>query len=325
MKAGLEMDVALVDHDSIEPHLEWSEVVDAIRCGHTLPRASIADNLVLRGRDGLLLRSAWIDGLGSVVKFATVFPGNDDLGIPTIHGNVTLFDDRTGVPDAFLDFHQVTRWKTAADSLLGAQLLARKDSRSVLIIGAGTVARSLVHAYASHFQESRFMVWNRTIARAKDMKAECSSLADIEIVTNIEAAAAEADIICCATMSAKPVLSGRWLKPGQHLDLIGSFRPDTREVDDDAILRSSLFVDSLETTLGKSGEIIIPLEAGVITRDRILGDLYDLVAGRIGRTSRDEITLYKNGGGAHLDLMTARHLLDKWTTVRGKTGARDDC
>ena len=319
------MDAALVDPVSIEPHLEWSEVVDAIRSGHTLPRAIIADNLVQRGRDGLLLRSAWIDGLGSVVKCATIFPRNDDCGIPTIHGSVTLFDDRTGVPEAFLDFHQVTRWKTAADSLLGAQLLARKDSRSILIVGAGTVARSLVHAYASHFRGARFTVWNRTIARAEDMKAECSSLADIDVVADVEAAAGKADIICCATMSAKPVLSGRWLKPGQHLDLIGSFRPDTREVDDDAILRSSLFVNSLETTLGKSGEIIIPLETGVITRDRILGDLYDLVANKVGRSSRDEITLYKNGGGAHLDLMTARHLLDKWTTVRGKTGARDDC
>ena len=175
MKAGLEMDVALVDPGTIEPHLEWSEVVDAIRSGHALPRAIIADNLVQRGDDGLLLRSAWIDGLGSVVKCATVFPGNDDRGIPTIHGSVTLFDDRTGIPEAFLDFHQVTRWKTAADSLLGAQLLARKDSRSVLIVGAGTVARSLVPAYASHFRGIRFMVWNRTIARAEDMRAECSS------------------------------------------------------------------------------------------------------------------------------------------------------
>ena len=309
------MDIIHLDPDLIEPHLRWADVVDAFRHGHALPRASIADNLVTRDSDGLLSRAAWIDGLGSVVKSATVVPSNDDRGIPTIHGSVTLFDDQTGVPEAFLDFHQVTRWKTAADSLLGAQILARPDSQTVLIIGAGTVARSLVHAYKSHWSDIRFVVWNRTAARANEMRTECEGVAEIEIAADLESAVSDADIICCTTMSVEPVLFGRWLQPGQHLDLIGAFRPDMREVDDDAIRRASLFVNSLETTLAKAGDIIIPLKSGVISRDQIKGDLYDLVPGKIGRSSSEEITLYKNGGGAHLDLMTARHFLDRWKTI----------
>ena len=112
------------------------------------------------------------------------------------------------------------------------------------------------------------------------------------------------------------MLRGAWLRPGQHLDLIGAYRADMREADDAALRRSRIFVDSFETTLAHIGELRDPLARGVIRREDVLGDLDDLVAGRAGRGGAEEITLFKNGGGAHLDLMAGRAILDAWTGLR---------
>ena len=132
----------------------------------------------------------------------------------------------------------------------------------------------------------------------------------INVATDLEQAVRAADIVTSATMSTDPLIKGDWLQPGQHIDLIGAYRPDMREVDDTALLRSRVFVDSFDTTIGHIGEINIPLEAGTLTRDHLIADYYDLEV--FTRQRDDEITLFKNGGGAHLDLMTARHILERW-------------
>ncbi len=297
----------------IDRLLKWSDITDAIRAGHRLPRASIDDGLVFRGDDALLTRAAWIDGLGSAVKSATIVPGNAARGLSTVHGGVTLFSDATGEPEAILDFHLVTKWKTAADSLLGAETLARRDSRRILVMGAGTVARNLVHAYGSAFANAAFRIWNRSPKSAQLVADELAAFADITVAGDREAAVRWADIVCCATMASDPILHGDWLQPGQHVDLIGSFRPDMREADDAALRRARIFVDSHETTRGHTGEIRIPLETGAISEEDILGDFYGLLDGLQGRVADDDITLFKNGGGAHLDLMTARRILEIWT------------
>ncbi|MEM9851385.1 MAG: ornithine cyclodeaminase, partial [Pseudomonadota bacterium] len=187
-------------------------------------------------------------------------------------------------------------------------LLARKDIATVLILGAGTVGRNLVAAYRALFGDLRFLVWNRTPSRAEAMAEELG----LNTAPDLHAAVAEADVICGATMATDPVLPGAWLRPGQHLDLIGAYRPDMRETDDAALRRARIFVDSRETTLHHIGELKIPLETGVIEASDVAGDLYDLVAGRAGRQSEQDITLFKNGGGAHLDLMTSKHILAEW-------------
>ena len=207
-----------------------------------------------------------------------------------------------------IDAGLVTRWKTAADSLLGARLLARPDARRLLILGAGTVSTSLIEAYRAGFPGIDVTLWNRTPERARAL-AETTGA---EVATDLPAAVAAADIVATATMSTEPVLHGAWLRPGQHLDLIGAYRADMREADDDALARARVFVDSFDTTLGHIGELKDPLARGVIARADVLGDLHDLVAGRAGRASPEDITLFKNGGGAHLDLMTARAILAAW-------------
>ncbi len=287
-----------------EGRLDWLKLCDALTAGHLLPRADVKDSFLYRGGDTILSRAAWIDGLGALVKTATIFPGNAAQGMPTIGGAVSLLSDTDGTLAATLDFGLVTKWKTAGDSLLAATRLARPESRRILIVGSGTVARSLHEAYAAAFPDAAFTVWSRTAASA----AAFAAAQGIEHATDLETAVGRADIVTCATMTTEPVLRGAWLRPGQHVDLIGAYRPDMREADDDALRRASIFVDARATTLDHIGELKIPLAAGVIAQGDVRADHYQAHAMR--RTSDEEITLFKNGGGAHLDLMTARYILD---------------
>jgi ornithine cyclodeaminase len=291
-----------------EAQLDWIGLTDAIAAGHDMPKAEIADSFLYRGGDTLLNRAAWIDGLGLAVKSATIFPGNASLGKPAVNGGVTLYSDRDGTLEAIVDFHLVTKWKTAGDSLLAARRLARTDSEVILIVGAGTVARSLIEAYGAAFSDARFLIWNRTGGTARDL---ADGFDHVTAVDDLAEAVAQADIVACATMSTEPVLRGDWLRPGTHVDLIGAYRPDMREADDTALTRARVFVDSLDTTVGHIGEIKDPIARGVISEADIVADYYD--PGAFTRQSEDEITLFKNGGGAHLDLMVSRYILDRWS------------
>ena len=293
-----------------EVGLNWLDLTDALAAGHARPKGSVEDVFLYRDPDTLLSRAAWIDGMGLAVKSATVFPGNPKQGNPMINGSVSVFSDQHGALEAVIDFHLVTKWKTAGDSLYAARKLARPDSRKILIVGAGTVGRSLYQAYRTGFPKACFAVWNRTLTNAEAMQVDCPGL---EITSDLEKAVRDADIVTSATMSTEPLLRGEWFQPGQHIDLIGAYRPDMREADDVALTRSKVFVDSYDTTVGHIGEIMIPIEAGTIDRDHILADYYE--PERFRRESDTEITLFKNGGGAHLDLMTSRYILDMWRSA----------
>ena len=292
-----------------EALLGWIGLTDALAAGHNLPKAEIGDTFLYRGSDTLLSRSAWIDGLGIAVKTATIFPNNPSASKPVVNGGVNLYSDTDGTLEAIVDFHLVTKWKTAGDSITAARRLARPDSRNILIVGAGTVGRSLHDAYSAAFPNAQFTVWNRTTKNAELMAAERPTLS---VATDLEQAVRNADIVTSATMSTKPLIKGEWLQAGQHIDLIGAYRPDMREVDDAALQRSRIFVDSLDTTVRHIGEIKIPTESGVISTDDIVADYYNIK--NFTRQSDNEITLFKNGGGAHLDLMTSRYILDRWRT-----------
>ncbi|MBU3260660.1 ornithine cyclodeaminase [Roseovarius sp. PS-C2] len=305
------MTITIIPFDEGEKHLTWTGLCDAFEAGHKLPKAEIADNFLYRDTDTMLNRAAWIDGMGLAVKTATIFPGNPKRGNPMINGAVNLYDDGDGTLAALVDFHLVTKWKTAGDSVFAARKLARPDSENILIVGAGTVGRSLFQAYSAIFPKARFRVWNRTRANAEAMLRDCPGL---QVADDLESAVREADIVTSATMSTEPLLRGEWFRPGQHIDVIGAYRPDMREVDDEGIRRARIFVDSYDTTVGHIGEIKIPLEQGTITRDDLIADHYE--PEKVRRDSDDEITLFKNGGGAHLDLMTSRYILDAWLAAQ---------
>lgn len=291
----------------IEPALHWQGLIEALAAGHRLPRAEIGDLFLYRGADTLLDRAAWISGLGALVKVATICPENTANGLPAVNGLAALFDDKTGLPAALIDFHLLTKWKTAGDSLLAASRLARPDAQNFLLVGAGTVARNMVQAYRALWPDARFAVWARS--------PHAAAALGLPVVDDLQAGVAWADVICTATMAKQPLIKGAWLRAGQHLDLIGAYTPHMREVDDTAMSRARVFVDSRATTLHHIGEIMAPLASGALREDDIIADYYDDPA-LFTRQSQAEITIAKNGGGAHLDLMTARYILHMAQTGR---------
>ena len=296
-----------INFSDVDSHMSWNELTDALIAGHKLPKAQIKDVVLSRYEDTLLSRVAWIDGLGQLVKTATIFPGNTEKGCPAINGAVSLFSDKSGELEAIIDFHLVTKWKTAADSLLSTKKLARKNSKNILLVGSGTVSASMLDAYSSLFPKASFFVWGRTFKNALKFQKTYGAIFE----PNLKKGVKNADIICSATMSKDPLIKGKWLQPGQHLDLIGAYKADMREVDDLALKKSLIFVDSYETTLNHIGELKIPLEAGVIRKKDIISDFYDL--SKFKRISDSDITIAKNGGGAHLDLITAKYIFEKWS------------
>lgn len=307
-----------IDAETVDQLMSWPKIVAALTEGHKAPRAAIGD-LLLRpkgeGQDGALLnRAAWIAGTGIGLKTVSVFKDNPARTppLPTVQGVFVLFDAEHGQVRAVIDGAAITRWKTVGDSALAARLLARPDAQNLLIVGAGTIAGTLAKAYGEVFAGlERIAVWNRTPARAEALVADLAAdpaLAHKVCVAGADLGAevAGADMIETATLSTTPVIQGAWLSPGTHLGLIGAYTPDMREADDAAIAKGRLFVDARETTIGEIGELIFPMQSGAIGEADVLGDFYDLVNGADGRRNDDDITVFKNGGGAHLDLMTAQ-------------------
>lgn len=304
----------IIEFDSVDSALTWTMVADAMEAGHKASEADIGDLLLSNGDQSFLSRGSWIPGLGLALKSVTVFPENPHKSppLPSVQGGMLLFDGVSGAPTALIDGPLVTKWKTAGDSVLGARLLANPDPANLVIIGAGTVARSLVKAYSEIFPSLRkISLWNRTSEKAEELAAELAGEGyPASAAADLPAAVNAADIVSTATMSKTPVLQGDWVSPGTHIDLIGAYRPDMREADDDLIAKARIFVDSRKTAVEDIGELAIPLQTGVIKESAILGDLYDLCSGNGGRTAAADITLYKNGGGAHLDLMTGRVIFE---------------
>ena len=299
--------------EDIRAVASWPLVIEAIRAGHELPKADIGDTFVHARDNTMLVRSAYIDGLAAGVKAATVVPDNPNRKppLPSIHAQIMLFDPDSGQLTALVDGTEVTAWKTAGDSALGSALLSREDSKTLLMVGAGSMAEPLIRAHiCARPSLETVLIWNRTTSRAHSVAEALGDLGQsVGVVEDLDRSVGEADIISCATMTNEPVLKGALVSPGTHVDLVGAYKPDMREVDDELHRRATWFVDSYDTTLDHIGEFTIPIADGVIGRDAAKGDLHELVAGSAGRGSADQTTVFKNGGGAHLDIMVSAALV----------------
>jgi ornithine cyclodeaminase len=253
----------------------------------------------------LLLMPAWNAGMLGT-KIATVFPGNSGRGLPSVYSTYLLADAATGAPLALLDGNEITTRRTIAVSALAASFLAREDAADLLVVGAGRIAALAAAAFAAVRPIRRVAVWNRDGAKAELLATElCAAGFEAAAAASLEVAAARADIITCATPSTAPIIHGDWLRPGTHLDLIGSFTPAMREADDTCFARGRIYVDTRDA-LVEAGDLTGPIAAGVITPDDIRGSLVDLCTGRIaGRASDDEITVFKSVGTALADLTAA--------------------
>jgi len=251
---------------------------------------------------------AWEAGQYLGVKVVTVAPNNAKYNLPSIHGMYILMDAHKGVPLAWMDAKTLTTRRTAAASALASSFLSRPDSSTLLMIGTGALAPNLIQAHAAVRPIKEVLVWGRNVDNAQKV-AEKFSESDmrVHVVKSLEENLAKADIISCATLSDTPLVIGEYLVAGQHLDMVGAYKPDMREADDEAIRRSSIFVDNYTGATKETGDIYIPLQTGVLNREEIKADLFELCQmKKRGRQSDEEITFFKSVGHALEDLAAAR-------------------
>ena len=257
--------------------------------------------------DRLLLMPAWSDAaLG--VKLVTVMPGNGARGAGTVQAIYVLLDRATGEPLALLDGEALTLRRTAAASALAARHLAREDAQNLLVVGAGRLAPHLACAhFALRPSLRRVFVWARNPARAQTVAQWLRDQGlPAQVAEHLEPTVREAHIVSCATTATAPIVHGAWIEPGTHLDLVGGFTPTMREVDDAAVARARVVVDTYAGALAEAGDLLAPLASGAIGRANIVAELAELVRGtKRGRTSAVEITLFKSVGTALEDLCAA--------------------
>lgn len=303
--------------EEVHRRLDYPRLIDALRTlfrdgceapvrhHHTIDQPDAPDGT-------LLLMPAWQAGGHLGVKVATVFPGNADKQLPAVMASYLLMDGATGEPRALIDGTALTARRTAAASALAATWLARADAESMVMVGTGALAPHLIQAHAAARPLRRVAIWGRRPERAQAV-ADALALPGIaiEATADLEGAVRNADLVSCATLATEPLVLGAWLKPGVHLDLVGAFTPAMRECDDEAVTRARLFVDTRAGALKEGGDLVQPLEAGVIAEEDIVGDLFDLSRGLVeGRRSPDEITLFKSVGAALEDLAAAIAIWD---------------
>jgi len=307
----------VVPGEEVHRLCDWRGLAAALAESHRGPRPLTARSgleIEMRAtRQTYLDLPAWLPGIAMGSKLVTVVPDNPDRcpGLPAVQAAYVLFDGDDGRPLALFDGTALTYRKTAADSALGAMLLAREDVGVLALIGAGGLSPYLVRAHlAARPSLARVLVWNRTAARAAAVaEALRAEGVTAEAVADIEVAVRQGDVVSCCTASEVPLVRGEWLKAGCHLDLVGAFTPDMRECDDEAVLRARLFVDAREFAIDQPGDLASPISRGLISPEDVEADLFDLCRpGCDVRRSDDDVTLYKNGGGGHLDLMTALYI-----------------
>jgi len=253
----------------------------------------------------ILIMPAWQRAFIGI-KIVTIFPENGKKALPGLFSSYLLCDGDTGQHIALIDGNEITSRRTAAIGALGADFLARKDSRRLLICGSGRIASLLADAFRAVRPIETVAVWNVNEAGAARLVFDLRARGiDAVVAPDLERAVGEADIVSCATLAAKPIIKGAWLKPGTHLDLIGSFTPFMREADDEVFRRGHVWLDTYDA-LKESGELLDPIRDGVINAGDIRGSLAELCRGeRKGRASESEITVFKAVGNALSDIAAA--------------------
>ena len=315
-----------IDHSFIEANTDFAELIEELRLGfsnrdiliperhhHDFPNGKM-------GMDStMLLMPSWQDGKDAGVKVVTLSPNNVKLNLPSIQGTYIYMDAVSGVPKAILDAKSLTNKRTAAASALASVYLSDPSSKTLLMVGTGALSPNLIRAHCRVRPIEKVLIWGRNKIKAELVKEELiGEHYKIEVVEDLLVAIPKADLITVATLSEQPLIPGGYLKAGQHIDLVGSFKPNMREADDQAIARAKLFADVKAMAMKESGDFLIPLRKGLIQPEDILADLFDLCQQSIAFKRRaDDITLFKSVGYAMEDLIAARYYYKKWKDVKG--------
>lgn len=316
MEETLQIEADFIESNTVFPDLitllkkgfSSKEIIVPQRHHHDFPNPKT-------GADStLLLMPAWHPGQNAGVKMVTISPENSRFDLPSIQGSYMLMDATTGRVQATLEAKTLTAKRTAAASALASSYLSKENASSLLMIGTGALSANLIKAHASIRPMKKVFIWGRNPEKAQMV---CDELQDedfeTQVVKTVEEKISEVDIISCATLSKTPLILGKYIKPGQHIDLVGAYKPDMREADDETISKASVFVDSLDG-LGESGDIVIPLENGTLKEQNIKGDLFSLTSKKTkGRASVEEITVFKSVGHALEDLVAATYYFEKFS------------
>ncbi len=256
--------------------------------------------------NALLIMPAW--STASIgVKLVTVHRDNAARGEPAVHAAYVLFDAATGAPRAMLDGTELTRRRTAAVAALAARYLAPPGAERLLMVGTGSLATHVIESHALVRPIREVRIWGRRRDRAAAIADRLAGRGfAVAVADELEPAVGWADIVSCATLATEPVVRGAWLRPGQHIDLIGAYTPQMREIDDEGLRRVRIYVDTRAGALTESGELVQAIAAGALAPDDLCGELADLARGRVAaRRGPQEITLFKSVGTALADLAAA--------------------
>ena len=283
-----------------------SKITTPERVQHTIENKNGSDAT-------LLLMPAWKMGEHIGIKIVSVFPENTTQNMSAVHANYFLMNANNGKPIAIMDGTELTLRRTACASALAADYLAKKNADTLLMVGTGNLAPHMIKAHCVVRDYSRILIWGRNEEKAERL-ALSLDIKDKEIVAknDLKEASNVADVISCATLSQRPLIMGDWIKPGQHLDLVGAFTPDMAEVDSKAVAMSKIVVDTYEGALSESGELINALKGGCIKKKDILSDLRGLILKEKSiRNDSNDITLFKSVGTALEDLAAAELVIEK--------------
>lgn len=290
--------------------LPFSHLIPALeemfKHGCTAPRRHIHNIGTPDDPVTMLIMPAWSDAGFLGIKTVNIAPNNASRSLPGLFSTYMLYDRSTGEPVAQVDGNEITSRRTAAASALAAKLLARPSTKRLTLLGAGRVGSLIPYAYREVLPIEEVAVWDIDRAASERLVGQLNQDGFIaHVVEDLEQAVGWADAISCATLSTKPLIEGAWLTPGSHLDLIGSFTPEMREADTNAVVNNSLFIDT-EEALEKSGDLLQPIQLGDLSRDAVIGTLEELCRCQCpARRSEQECTVFKAVGTALEDLAAA--------------------
>lgn len=292
---------------ALEPRVLIEALDEAFR-GQTQAPPRQHHLLDAAGTQTLLLMPAWRQDTALGVKLVTVFAGNPARGLAAVNACYVLFDADSGAVRATFDGNELTLRRTGAASALASRYLSRPDSSRLLMVGSGALAPHLIRHHCAVRPIREVCIWGRHAARAQELAAQLQGVApQVSGTADLREAVQWADIISCATLSQEPLVQGGWLRPGQHVDLVGAFNAQMREADDTAVRRAQVFVDTHAGAWADAGELIQALRNGAIERSHVLGDLHDLARGtHRGRSNAEAVTLFKSVGHALEDLAAAQ-------------------
>jgi ornithine cyclodeaminase/alanine dehydrogenase-like protein (mu-crystallin family) len=299
------MELPLIDGAELGRLVPMDRAIDVLERtfrAETLPRSPQRSRTAAGPGELLLMPGIGSEGVG--VKVVTVNPENPRRGLPFVHAVYVMFDPASLAPVALIDGEALTALRTAAVSGLATRHLALPDAERLVVFGAGTTATTHLEAMRAVRPIRRVRIVSRTRARAEAL-ADRARAAGLDAGVGEPVDVVEADVVCTCTTSPEPVFEGSLLRPGTHVNAIGAFSPDSRELDDEAIRRARVVVETREAALAEAGDIVIPLRAGVIGESHVVADLAQLVRGARVRTDPGDVTVFKSVGIAVEDLAVA--------------------